>query len=196
MANPRQIALRERQDQLRKQLFSDVPESEIWDRRVNTGFATVPRALPLIMVILDSLSPNKPISSVYCALWCRGWDGPLVQVGRNQAEIAMESGYSGQRAASTLTSRLAVLEKLGVVRFAPGASGPFSHALLLNPYRVIRRHQGNITPELWNALVTRLSDIGATDMDTTPPPPSPAPVASAFTAVNTSGKQSKRTQKK
>lgn len=174
MPTPRQLILRQKSRQLRLQLFPDISDSDIWERQSKNGFATVPRALPMIMVLMDELSPKKPVSSAYLALWCRAWDDPLLVIGSKLLETAMEAGFTGQRAQNSLCARLAILSQLGFVRFAPGPGGQYSYALLLNPYLVLKKHEKKLSKFNWNALLARMNEIGADDF--TPPAPPPAPI--------------------
>jgi len=171
MSTIRQSTLKAKNRILRTQLFPDVAESDLWERASRKGFATVPRALPTIMVLMDELSPKKPISSAYLALWGRAWDDPLINVGSKLDEIAFEAGFTGQRPTNTLCSRLAVLKDLGFIRFEEGPSGPYSYGLILNPYLVLKRHQKKFSKYYWNALLFRMHDIGADDFN--PPPIKP-----------------------
>lgn len=70
MPTPRQLVLRERNRQLRGQLFPDVTDDQLWERRSKKGFATIPRCLPILMALMDELSKPKPVSAAYLSLWC------------------------------------------------------------------------------------------------------------------------------
>jgi hypothetical protein len=63
------------------------------------------------------------------------------------------------------------LEGLGFIDVKSGPSGPISYILILNPYLVIKEHQsrGMVDPSSWHALVEKMIEIKATDLD--PPPP-------------------------
>src|SRR5208283_4181599 len=137
--------LRKKQRALRVQLFPHVSDDKIWERANRTGFATIPRALPQIMVLMDELSPNKPISRAYLSLWCRAWDDPLVSIGSKLLEIAVEAGFTGQRAQNSLCARLPILRDLGFVQFASGHGGQYSFALILNPYLVLKKHRKRLS---------------------------------------------------
>lgn len=185
MAILRQFILRKNNDQLRTKLFPDIADDQIWDRRSKTGFATVPRAMPILMVLMDELSPRKPVSAVFLSLWCRAWDNPLVKLGNQFVEIAAEAGFTGQRAVHSLNDRLAILERVGMVKFAEGPGGRFGYALLLNPYLVLKKQKKDLSKFNWNALIARMEEIGATDFD--PPPqkqPEAAPQPPAATQSN------------
>ena len=95
--------------QLRTELWPDVSEEMLWSRKRLDGFITVPRTMPIIQRIMDSLSVGMPLSGTYFALWCRLFDQSVVTVA-NPAELAFESGFSSQRAESTWAFRMKKLE--------------------------------------------------------------------------------------
>ena len=103
----------------------------------------------------------------------RAWDDPLVNISSKLLDIALESGFTRQRAQNSLTGRLAILENLGLVRFAPGSGGRYTHALLMNPYLALRVHKKRLSVFTWNALLTRMNEVGADDFD--PPKPKTEP---------------------
>lgn len=151
---------------LRSQLWPDVPEHHLWQRKKSTGFTTIPRTMPLLAAIMDSLSKNKPVSSVYLELWCRHFDECFVILNK-QPEMAFHAGFSGQRAVQTWSERIKILHKFGFINVVAGSSGPLSYALILNPYRVVyalsRREDAPIRKDLLNALHQRMIEIGADD---------------------------------
>ena len=73
------------------------------------------------------------------------------------------------------------MEGLGFIDVKSGPSGPISYILILNPYLVIKEHQskGMVDPSSWHALVEKMIEIKATDLD----PPPPAEVATPEAAV-------------
>ena len=100
----------------RKRLWRKMKEEMIWDwdKEEVKGFATIPRTLPYIFKIMDDLSRHKPVSSTYFALWCRLWDSSgLIKI-KNPTTLAVESGFSGQRAVSTWRIRMKILEQKGL----------------------------------------------------------------------------------
>jgi hypothetical protein len=159
--------IKERQIQLRNQLWPELTDADLWLRKKSKGFTTIPRTMPLILVFLDSLSNGKPLSTVYLDLWCRAFDECFVVLNKRQ-DMAYSSGFTGQRAEQTWLGRMKTLDSLGFIKTQPGPSGPLSYAVILNPYRVIRSHcQAN--PEgfdtgLFNALIARATEIGAEDL--------------------------------
>lgn len=157
----------QKQIELRKQLWPDLDEKRLWLRKVKDGFTTIPRTMPLIGYIMNGLSKNKPISSVYLELWCRAYDECFVTLA-NHPELALHSGFIGQRAVNTWKERIRILAELGFIDLKGGPSGEVSYALIYNPYEVIKqhwesKHQG-ITEELYNSLVARAINIGADDL--------------------------------
>jgi len=165
--NTRANAIATKQLGLRAKLWPKIKEEHIWNRKTKTGFTTIPRTMPLFMAIMDSMSNGKPVSSVYFELWCRAFDEHVVTL-NNKTEMAFHSGFTGQRAVQTWTSRMKILNKLGFINIVSGPHGDLSYALILNPYVVVKRHhkkktQG-ITDAYYNALVGRASDIKADDI--------------------------------
>ena len=158
----------QRQLKLREHLWPDLDKKRLWLRKERAGFTTVPRSMPLILSIIDSMSKGKPLSSTYLELWCRAHDECLITLTR-QEELAFHSGFTGQRAISTWRDRLRTLVELGFIETKPGPSGELSYALLLNPYQVIKKHHGKkhsgITEATYNALQQRAIDIGADDLE-------------------------------
>ena len=170
---------------LRNQLWPDVPEAVLWHRKRNQGFATIPRTLPLIMRVMDSLTTGKPVSQVYLELWSRLSDEAFVRLDKPQ-DMAFASGFTGPRSVQMWAERIDKLAELGFVLLAPGPNGNRSFALVLNPYLVIKDIlRSQIGPSYYNTLLSRAHEIGATDLDdapatpppTTPPPATPPPAA-------------------
>lgn len=158
----------QRQLKLREQLWPDLDKKRLWLRKERTGFTTLPRTMPLILSIMDSMSKGKPLSSTYLELWCRAHDECLVTLSK-QEELAFHAGFTGQRAVSTWRDRLRALAELGFIETKPGPSGELGYALLVNPYQVIKKHHGKkhsgITEAAYNALQQRAIDIGADDLE-------------------------------
>lgn len=163
---------------LRNQLWPEISEDELWQRKKHDGFTTIPRTMPLILGIMDDLSGGHPVSRVYFDLWCRAFDECMVTLTKPR-EMAFHSGFTGQRAESAWRSRIRKLAELGFISLKPGPSGPESYALILNPHKVIARLKADKTPGLteahFNALLDRAGEIGASDMEPVPVPPPPTP---------------------
>ncbi len=150
---------------LRAKLWPEIDfDKQLWHRKTNDGFITMPRTMPLIVSIIDDLSKGGPAGSTYMELWCRTYDEMYVSLSKSK-EIAFHSGFTGQRAERTWAEKIRKLDELGFISVKPGQSGPLSHALVLNPYMTIKRlydakHTG-VTKDKYNALVERAIEIGA-----------------------------------
>ena len=158
----------ERRLQLRSSLWPELKAGEFWNRKTKKGFTTIPRTMPYILQIIDSLSKNTPASSTYFELWCRSFDEYIVDL-KADREMAFAAGFTGQRAVQTWRLRLDILESYGFIKIAEGASGKYSHAAIPDPYRVIKRlrTQKNslISGGIYNALAARAAEIGADDLN-------------------------------
>ena len=152
---------------MRKSLWPAVDDDQLWDRQKSDGWLSIPRAMPLILRILDMLAPKgKPVSQTYLDLWCRTFDDAFVIVSKPR-EMTYYSGFSGERAERTWVSRMAILADLGFIDFRPGTNGLVHYVLLYNPYHVIKRHHqaGRMNESAYNALTERVIEIGADDLD-------------------------------
>ena len=151
---------------LRKQHWPQFAKELSWVRQDATGFTTIPRGLTHVMQIMDSLSKGKPLSSTYFTLWCWVRDAHVLDI-RNPLELARESGFGGQRAESSWRDRMRILRDLGFIHAKDGLYGEFSYILIPNPFHVIKTldDDGRIQKDRMNALVDRLRDVGATDLE-------------------------------
>jgi hypothetical protein len=160
-------AILKRQLEVRKKLWPQVSDEMTWNRRARDGFVTMPRAMPLIMRIMDHMAgKGTPVSLVYLDLWCRTFDEAFLQITKAD-EMATYAGFSGQRAVRTWKERLTKLAELGFIDIKHGMSKEVQFALILNPYHVIAKAYaaGDVPLEMWNALMVRSAEIGADDLD-------------------------------
>ena len=159
-------AIAKKQLAQRELLWPDA-DQWLWNRKLNKGFATIPKTMPLILQIMDDLSNGKPLSSTYLGLWCETWDNSMVNASKHQ-DFAHAAGFTGQRSIYTWGARIQLLEKLKFISVKAGKSGPISHVIIWNPHRVIRWHNKNNTIGLveanFNALLERAVEVGANDM--------------------------------
>ncbi|HEY9011370.1 MAG TPA: hypothetical protein VIN06_10150 [Devosia sp.] len=151
--------------ELRAKLWPDVDfVEELWHRKRNDGFVSIPRTMPLIMSIIDDLTKGAPASSTYLELWCRSYDEMYVSLTRSK-EMAFQSGFTGQRAERTWAEKIRKLDELGFISVKEGQAGPLSHCLILNPYKVLDRlykaGTPGVTKDKMNALMERAIEIGA-----------------------------------
>lgn len=151
---------------LRTSLWPQLDERAFWSRLKSDGWLSVPRAMPLLMQIMDNLSKGKPVSTTYFDLWCRTYDDSFV-VANKAREMAFFSGFTGERAERTWASRVRILDELGFIRIAEGPNGPISYVLICNPYQIVKQHfeAGRINAASYNALNARMIEIGAQDLD-------------------------------
>lgn len=165
MAKTRTILTR--QLEARAKLWPDVTNQMLWDRNERDGFATVPRAMPLIMSIMDDLAGKGfPVGQTYFEMWCRLYDELFLTLNKAD-EMAFFAGFSGQRAGRTWRDRVKRLAELGFIGVKPGPFGEMSYAVFYNPYHVIKRAylKGQVFEDKYNALVFRMNEISATDLD-------------------------------
>lgn len=166
-------AAAKRKIELRDKFWPGVTESHLWDRHNRDGFATIPRAMPHILSIMNDLAEKgQPVGPTYLELWCRLGDEGYLNLNRPQ-EMAAAAGFGGQRAVYTWRDRLAKLSELGFIDFKDGPNGTFSYALFWNPYHVVRQHYENsrVSDAKWQGLVFRAHEIGANDLDEDVPAP-------------------------
>ncbi|WP_342239401.1 hypothetical protein [Inquilinus sp. OTU3971] len=173
----KQLALRE--------LHWPGQEVNLWHRKANKGFATIPKTMPMILKIMDEMTKGAPVSSTYLTLWCSTWDNSFAVLNKH-GDMANAAGFGGQRGEYTWATRMKKLQDLRFIDIKPGKSGPMSNAIIWNPHLVLQWHHLHKTPGLveasYNALIEWALDIGAKDM-TEPhpslpsPPPVPSPIA-------------------
>jgi len=153
----------------RAKLWPDVDfKKELWHRKRNDGFTTIPRTLPLIVSIIDDLTKGGPAGRTYFELWCRSFDEMYVSLSKSK-EMAFCSGFIGQRAERTWMEKIRKLAELGFIKLESGLAGQLSHALIMNPYLVIKKMheegQPGLSKEKYRGLQDRAHEIAATDLD-------------------------------
>lgn len=158
-------------EELRDKLWPDTVEGELWHRKRNDGFFTLPRTMPLILSIIDDLTKGTPASGVYLELWSRAYDEMYVSLSKDR-EMAYHAGFTGQRATRAWGDRIKQLHELGFIGLREGAAGALSHALIYNPHVVIERlhkkkHPG-LSEQKYTALIERGNEIGAGDIGNDP----------------------------
>lgn len=138
----------------------------IWDRHKRTGFCTIPRLLPLVMILIRELARKKSgvgdPSFVYFDLWTRGFDEGTVSI-KDDAECAYTSGYTGTRATRSWRERIELLQELGFIDTKPAHNREHAHVLLFDPINVCAelRKKRDVPDKWWNAFVGRAQEIGA-----------------------------------
>lgn len=133
----------------------------VWKRKVNQGFTTLPRTLPLAMEAIDHRSKGQPCGHTLFCLWARAPDSALVVI-ENPATFAAEAGFTGARAVDTWRRRMKVLRDHYFLLSKKGASGDFHYVLLLNPNAAVdwMRRQGWVQDDLFGRFRDRLIEVG------------------------------------
>ena len=152
----------ERRSELIKALWGS-EEVPTWHRLENDGFSTVPRYLPLIGVLMDSLSKGSPLSTTYLALWFRVSDEGLIEI-RDKTVLAYESGFASDRGVTTWTGRMRKLKELGFISTREGSTSEFHNVLIIHPLYVVKKllEDGVITKgRTYNILAERVVEIKA-----------------------------------
>ncbi len=171
LASKRRLSKIARQKRdMRSSLWPGLDESKLWDRSKSAGWLSIPRAMPLLLQIMDSLTKGKPVSSTYLDLWCRTYDDSFV-IANKDREMAYFSGFTGERAVRTWATRMRILKDLGFIDIKEGPNGPISYVLIFNPYLVVRDLQeaGQVNAALFNSLTQRMIEIRAQDLDAPEP---------------------------
>ena len=163
----------EKAKDLRDSIWPDIDVQMLWNRKAVSGYTTIPRTMPLVMNIIDALTKNKPAGSAYFVMWCRTFDHSLLVID-NPSTLAVEAGFSGERAMSTWRDRMKSLVELGFIDAKEGPSGPYHYVLLFNPHKVVWNLKDRIQENTFRDLRTRAIEIGAKDMQ---PPVQPEPDA-------------------
>jgi len=163
MVSKKSVKMSNKRLKLRQQHWPDVTDQDLWLRKDTGGWTSIPRGISLIMRIMDSLSPQKPLSNTYMALWCYAFEEMTLTI-QKPRQMALESGFTGQRAENTWRERMKKLEELGFIRSTGGVSGNFHNVLLMNPYHVVKTlNEGEkyeIPIALYNTLIDRAEEIG------------------------------------
>lgn len=144
--------------------FPGYPAELLWYRKLNDGYSTVPRTLPLAMQAIDSQSKGQPAGHTLLCLWIRAPDHPLLTI-EAPATFAAETGFDGARAVDTWRRRMRLLRDLGFIEAKKGPTGDFHYVLLLNPNVGVERlrNAGKVQDVLYGRFRDRLIDIGAQD---------------------------------
>jgi hypothetical protein len=123
-AKVKRLNMAERAQQQMELHFKDFPAAWLWQRKVNDGYTTLPRTLPIAMQVIDDATKGRPAGHTLFCLWARSPDHPLLVI-ENPATYASEAGFSGERAVDTWRKRMKQLVELKFIRCVPGPSGDF-----------------------------------------------------------------------
>ncbi len=153
----------EKAQAMRDACWPDLDDAKLWNRKKVSGFTTIPRTMPVIMNIIDTLTKNKPAGSTYFVLWCRTFDQAIL-VMDNPLTLATEAGFTGERALTTWKDRMRSLVELGFIDAKEGPTGLYHYVLLFNPHKIVWDLKDRIQDSTFRQLQTRAIDIGAKDM--------------------------------
>lgn len=169
------VKMKEKYEAKRNQLWPSLDQGDLqeprilWESKRKVGFVNIPRAMPLILNIMDYLS-SQPVSSTYLALWCRDFGTGFIEIS-DVDELAAEAGFTGGRATGTLNVRLKLLsnetdDSLGFIRAKKSSNGKYKSILMLNPMLIIHLKylDGKIPKSHYDELFSRCTDIGDKDL--------------------------------
>ena len=158
----RRLNMTERASQQKEIQFPNYSEKLLWYRKLNDGFSTIPRTLPLAMQGIDAQSKGQPAGHTLLCLWIRAPDFPFLTIDA-PATFAAEAGFDGERAVDTWRRRMRTLRDLGFIEAKKGPSGDFHYVLLLNPNIGIEKlnRADKVQTVLYGRFRDRLIDIGA-----------------------------------
>jgi len=160
---------------MRKHLWPKVADSALWLHKDQTrvGYTTMPRTIPLIMSLINDISKKVtsnskavPAGKTYLVLWCRVFEEGFLKI-ESETTAALEAGYAGERNVSTWREHLTVLRELGFIDYKGKPGAPFHYILIFNPYQVVKalHAKGWVQETAYTALLERVLEIGATDLD-------------------------------
>ncbi|MGO9017033.1 MAG: hypothetical protein ACLQVJ_01640 [Syntrophobacteraceae bacterium] len=154
--------IRQNYSRMRTEYWPHITDEWLWLKTKRVGYTPIPRVLPYVLNIMDTLAGEMRISSTYLALWCRSFDEAIV-VANDQEAMAAESGFAGNRAVSTWKMRMKKLVELKFIATAEGRSGKYNYVLILNPFKIVKLHyaEGNVPKPSFNALYDRAVEVGA-----------------------------------
>lgn len=160
-AGVKRLKMSERAQQQQELHFPNWSPLWLWGRKVNDGYTTVPRTMPLVMQAIDDQSKGQPAGHTLFGLWARSPDHPLLII-ENPATFAAEAGFTGERAVDTWRRRMKRLADLCFIAAKKGPAGDFSYVLLQNPNVALERMRvlGLVQDELYGRFLTRITDVG------------------------------------
>lgn len=160
-AGTKRLKMSERAQQQQELHFPNWAPQWLWQRKVNDGYTTVPRTMPLVMQAIDDQSKGQPAGHTLFCLWARSPDHPLIII-ENPATFAAEAGFAGERAVDTWRRRMKRLVELCFIVAKKGPAGDYSYVLLQNPNVAVEamRIRGLVQDELYGRFLARITDVG------------------------------------
>jgi hypothetical protein len=164
--NKKQVSkIQKQKATLRASLWPALDEKKLWAYKNTGGWLNIPRAMPLLLRIMDNMSKGKPVSQTYLDLWCRTFNDSFV-IANKPTEMAFYSGFNGERAVRTWLDRIGILARMGFIEVKDGPNGPISYILILNPFLVLKESmsKGAVDTKSYNALMERLIETGTDEL--------------------------------
>lgn len=158
--------------------------------------------MPLILHLIRLMSKGASAAETYFSLWCHCISESVVEM-NNLPSLITSASYSGPTAERTWKERMKKLEELGFIKISPGRHGNMSSVLILNPHKVLQKHQQKKTrtpgfdERIYNSILEHMADYGMRDFDLpkkiitlpTPAPPSPQSPAKTPARENKVGRK-------
>jgi len=138
----------------------------VWPRAEEGGWFKGPRALPLLLAMLNTKAwrGSVDVASVYLALFAENWEEGLVEI-RSEADSAMMAGFRADaRGLRMWRERIRQLEKLELIRVAPRGSQAIGFVAIMHPYDLLARLRdaGKLPDDgMWNLYQAKLREAGS-----------------------------------
>jgi hypothetical protein len=175
---------------MRAELWPDVADEQLWDRKKASGFTTMPRTMTYLVNILDTMSKGQPAGMTYLTLWCRLFFSGIVEL-PSEKQMAFEAGFTGERAVDTWRKRMRHLKRLGFVDYKAGTDHDFQWVLVLNPHHAVLRLGAKVQERYRAAWRDRAVEVGAKDL-VLPADPVPAKAATAASKKDVTARPRRR----
>lgn len=146
---------------LRDRIFGTLEDGALWNRQKDDGYVHLPRLLPLIANILDSISKGKPLGATYMALWFRTFDEMVVDTS-DESTIAYESGFHSSRRITSWQGRVQLLEEYGFIK-SQKIGARYQYVLLLHPVKAVEElnNKDLIQQDMYDLFKHRAFTVGA-----------------------------------
>jgi hypothetical protein len=130
----------------------------------------MPRTVPMVASLLDDLAGKAKPGRLYVVLWAYEFGDGFVEV-PDPARLALEAGYTTNRAERTFSERMTILREFGFIRSSPLGTREFGHVLLIDPHRAVaalRQSRPSDISRAWSsAFDARCISIGIPSSTTT-----------------------------
>jgi hypothetical protein len=172
LINLKQLTVRQgrmelRAAEMRKELFPQVTDEQLWNRKHANGFTTMPRTMAYLMNVIDTLTKGQPSGHVYLTIWCRLFNPGIVELA-SERQMAFEAGFTGERAVDTWRKRMRHLKRHGFIDYKGGADHDFQWVLVFNPHHVMQRLGSKVQERYRAAWKERALEVGAKDAASLP----------------------------